>query len=115
MGSHDIDEQYIVYRCYLNFYKYFGLMMACIGRNQSSLFKLIKYKIVVFDEVYILLHFNIIPKHNGMSPTEICVRCFPTGDGARCGARKASSPEANQQGNTSHLRASELCLLNGAR
>jgi len=38
-----------------------------------------------------------------------------TGDGARCGARKASSPEANQQGNTSHLRASDLCLLNGAR
>jgi len=25
-----------------------------------SLFKLIKYKIVVFDEAYILFHFNII-------------------------------------------------------
>jgi len=35
-------------------------MMACIGRNQSSLFELIKYKIVVFDEVYILFYFNIM-------------------------------------------------------
>ena len=50
-----------------------------------------------------------------MSPTKICVRCIPTGDGARCGARKASGPEANQQGNTSHLRATDVCLLNGAR
>jgi hypothetical protein len=35
-----------------------------------QLFKLIKYKIVVLDEVYILFHFNIILKHNGMSSTE---------------------------------------------
>ena len=34
--------------------------MAWIGRNQTPLFTLIKYKIVVFDEVYILFHFNII-------------------------------------------------------
>jgi hypothetical protein len=46
-------------------------MMACVGRNQSPLFKLIKYKIVVFDEIYILFHFNIILKHNGMSSTKI--------------------------------------------
>jgi len=31
---------------------------------------LIKYKIVVFDEVYTLFHFNIILKHNGMSSTK---------------------------------------------
>jgi hypothetical protein len=35
-------------------------MMACIGRNLSPLFKLTKYKIVAFDEVYILFYFNII-------------------------------------------------------
>jgi hypothetical protein len=35
-------------------------MMACIGRNVSPLFKLLKYKVAVFDEVYILFHFNII-------------------------------------------------------
>jgi len=35
-----------------------------------KLFKLIKYKIVVFDEVYILFHFNIILKHNGISSTK---------------------------------------------
>ena len=29
------------------------------------------YKIVVFDEVYILFHFNIILKINGMSSTKI--------------------------------------------
>jgi len=34
--------------------------MACIGRNYLSIFKLIKYMIVVFDEVYIVFHFNII-------------------------------------------------------
>jgi hypothetical protein len=34
-------------------------MLACIGRNLSPLFKLIKYKIVVFEEVYVLSHFNI--------------------------------------------------------
>jgi len=33
MGSHDIDEQYIVHKGHLSFYKYFDLMMACIGRN----------------------------------------------------------------------------------
>jgi len=35
-------------------------MTACVGRNWSPLFKLIKYKIVVFDEVYILFHFNVL-------------------------------------------------------
>jgi len=30
-----------------------------------------KYKIVVFDKGYILFHFNIILKHNGMSSTKI--------------------------------------------
>jgi len=38
---------------------------------KKTLFKLIKYKIVVFEEVYILFHFNIILKHNGMSSTKI--------------------------------------------
>ena len=33
-------------------------------------FNLIKHKIVVFDEAYILFHFNIILKHNGMSSTK---------------------------------------------
>jgi hypothetical protein len=33
-------------------------MVACMGWNLLLLFKLIKYKIVVFDEVYILFHFN---------------------------------------------------------
>jgi len=56
---------------HLSFYKYFGLMMACIGRNKSPLFKLIKHKIVVFDKVHISFHFNIIlKKHNGMSSTQ---------------------------------------------
>jgi len=32
-----------------------------------------KYKIVVFDEVCILFHFNIIFKHNGMSSTKIII------------------------------------------
>jgi len=31
-------------------------MMACIGWNWSPLFKLIKYKIFVFDKVYILFY-----------------------------------------------------------
>ena len=59
MGSLDTDEQYTI-NTGLSFYKYFGLMMACIGRNLSPLRKLIKYKIVVCEEVYILFHFNII-------------------------------------------------------
>jgi hypothetical protein len=45
-------------------------MVACIGRIYSPIFKLIKYKIDVFNEVYILFHFNIIFKHNGMSSTK---------------------------------------------
>jgi hypothetical protein len=40
------------------FYKYFGLMLACLGRNLSP--NLIKYKLLVFDEIHILFHFNII-------------------------------------------------------
>ena len=46
-------------------------MMACIYRNWSPLFKLINHKIVVFDEVHILFHFNIILQHTGMSSTKI--------------------------------------------
>ena len=34
-------------------------MTACICRNWSPLFKLIKYKLFVFDEVYIF-HFNVL-------------------------------------------------------
>ena len=37
---------------------------------------LIKYKIVVFEEVYILFHFNIILKHNGMSSTKTKFGCI---------------------------------------
>jgi len=37
-------------------------MMALLGRNYLPLFKLIKYKIVVFDEIYILFHFNVRTK-----------------------------------------------------
>jgi hypothetical protein len=44
-------------------------MIVCLDQNQSPLFKLIKYTIVVFDEVNILFRFNIIFKHNGMSST----------------------------------------------
>ena len=39
--------------------------MACIGQNQSPLFKLIKYKIAIFYEIYILFHFNIILSTTG--------------------------------------------------
>ena len=46
-----------------------GLYFRYAGLSLSPLFKL-KYKIVVFDEVYILFHFNIILKHNGMSSTK---------------------------------------------
>jgi hypothetical protein len=38
--------------------------------NGIPVFKLIKYKIVVFDEVYILFNFNIILKHKGMFSTK---------------------------------------------
>ena len=44
--------------------------MACIGRNLSALFKLIKYKIVVFDEVYILFHFTSNIKLNAVDSTQ---------------------------------------------
>jgi hypothetical protein len=43
-------------------------MMACLGRNYSP--RLIKYKIVLLDEVYILIHFNIMIKHNRMFSTK---------------------------------------------
>ena len=46
-------------------------MVACIGWNQSRLFKLMLHKIVVFNKMYILFHFNIKLKHNGMSSTKI--------------------------------------------
>ena len=51
-------------------------MMAFIGRNLSPLFKVIKSEIVMFDEVYILFHFNIILEHNGMPSTEIANVCL---------------------------------------
>jgi len=51
-------------------YTMYTVMMPCLGRNYSPLYKLIKYKIVVFDEVYILFHFNITLKHDGMSSTK---------------------------------------------
>ena len=60
----EITWQWRIIHCihrHSSFYKYFGLMMACIGRNYLSLFKLVKHKIVVFDEVYTLFHFNNIP------------------------------------------------------
>jgi len=44
----------ILYKPVFKLYKYFELMMACIGRNYS----LIKYKIFVFDKLYILFHFK---------------------------------------------------------
>jgi hypothetical protein len=57
---------------YLSFCKYFVPMIACTGRNGSTLFKLVKHKIVVVcDEVYILFYFNIILKHSGMPFTKI--------------------------------------------
>jgi hypothetical protein len=43
-------------------------MLACLGRHWSP--NLIKYKKVVFDEVYVLFHFNIILKHKGMTSTK---------------------------------------------
>ena len=43
---------------YSRFCKSLGLMMACIGRKYSPLFKLIKRKVIVFDDVYIVFHFN---------------------------------------------------------
>jgi hypothetical protein len=36
-----------------------------------------KHKIVVFDEVYILFHFNIILKHNGISSTKKIFKAYP--------------------------------------
>jgi len=36
------------------------MMMACIRRKYLPLFKLIKYYIVMSDEVYISFYFNII-------------------------------------------------------
>jgi hypothetical protein len=33
MESHNIDEQYFIHTGILSFYKYFDLMMACLGRN----------------------------------------------------------------------------------
>jgi hypothetical protein len=32
-----------------------------------------KYKIILFDHVYTLFHFNIILKHNGMPSTKIII------------------------------------------
>jgi len=59
-------------------------MMVCIGRNQSPLFKLIKYKIFVSDKVYTLFHFNIILKPNGMYSTKIPLISWPLKTGSMC-------------------------------
>jgi hypothetical protein len=60
-----------LYKPAFKIFKYFSLMMTCIDRNYSPLFKLIKQKIVVFDEVHILFHINITLKHNGISSTRV--------------------------------------------
>jgi hypothetical protein len=52
---------------------YAGHHQACIGRNLSPLFQLIKHKLLLFDKVYILFHFNIILKHNGVSSAKIMI------------------------------------------
>jgi hypothetical protein len=52
-----VDTMYCTH-LHLHFCKYFCLMMAYLSRNYSPTFKITKYKIAVFDEVYILLHFN---------------------------------------------------------
>jgi len=57
-----------------------GLMMARIGRNWSPLFTLIKYKIAVFHEVYILLHFHKTLEYNGMTSTKISTTDYGTKD-----------------------------------
>ena len=59
-------------------------MMAFIGRNWSPLFSLMKYKIVVSDEVYILFHFNFILKYNGMYCTKIPLISWPLKIGSTC-------------------------------
>jgi len=41
-----------------------------VNQYKKPVFKLIKCKILVFDEVHILFHFNIILKHNGVSSTK---------------------------------------------
>jgi hypothetical protein len=48
-----------LYTAAFRFCKYFGLIMACIGLNYLPLFELIKCKIVVCDEVYILVNFKV--------------------------------------------------------
>jgi hypothetical protein len=35
-------------------------MMACLDQSWSPVFTLIKYKMVVFDELYILFRFNTV-------------------------------------------------------
>jgi hypothetical protein len=51
-----------------------GLYLCPAGLSLSPLFKL-KYRIVVFDEVYILFHFNIILKHNRMASIKKASGC----------------------------------------
>ena len=43
--------------------------MALIGLQCQNKKK--NYKIIVFDEVYVLFHFNIIRKHNGKFSTKV--------------------------------------------
>lgn len=42
----------------------------------SPPFLIILCKIVVFDDIYILIHFHIILKQNGMSSTDIKTKIF---------------------------------------
>jgi hypothetical protein len=50
-------------------------MVAYLGQKYLPKFKLIKYKIVVFDEVYILFYFNIILEHKRMSSAKKNLYC----------------------------------------
>ena len=59
-GSYNELTNNTLYIPAFNFYKYLGLTMACKGLKQQPIFKLINHKIVVFDEVNILFHFNNI-------------------------------------------------------
>jgi hypothetical protein len=57
----------ILYFINLNIGDYFQPRQAII----RPIFKLTIYKIVMFDETYILFHFDIVFKHNGMSSTKM--------------------------------------------
>jgi hypothetical protein len=69
--------------------------------------KLIKYKIVVFDEVYILFLFNIVLKHNGMFSTKIIYWLFAITE------RKLSCTSRNVEfeGLSLQLTVARICSL----